>query len=157
MKSNEYRLKMVARMIRESNSLSSDPDEYFSDLKDEFLEEAIQISELNFSNIACFANLVKLKTLRFFTEKHPEIVNSVSDIFYNDHNEFAQFTIKDFSGVFEKTDLNPMRHILLNELDEFLIREEDEFTYTHSIDWKLDKNNINNMIVTIKTDIKKNQ
>lgn len=130
MKSNEYRLKVIARMIRESNSLSSDPDDYFSDLKDEFLEEAIQISDLNSSYQECFFRLVKMKICRHLKEKSPEMVYRVPCVLNDFVHRVTHFTVKDFSGVLKKISIDYMKEFLLKDLNEFLIRKGNRLTYT---------------------------
>lgn len=156
MKSNEYRLKMIARMIRESNSLSSDPDDYFSDLKDEFLEEAVKMSDLNSSYQECFFRLVKMKIFRYLKEISPEIVYRVPCVFNDFVHRVTHFTVKDFSGVIKKISIDHLKEFLLKDLNEFLIRKGNRLTYTYSIDLEL-SNDRNDLEVTIETDTKKNQ
>lgn len=68
----------------------------------------------------------------------------------------THFTVKDFSGVLKKISIDYMKEFLLKDLNEFLIRKGNRLTYTYSIDLEL-SNNGNDLEVTIKTDIKKNQ
>lgn len=154
MKSNVYRLEIIARMIKESNTLSSDPEDYFEGLKEEFLEEALKATNLEVTYLQCFTSLARLKTLRHLKEKYPEMVYSVSDILIYDAIEALQFTIKDFSDVFKKLNMDHMKDFLLKDLKDFLIREGLKLTYIYTIDWKLDSNN--DLVVIIKTDIKQN-
>lgn len=141
-------------MIKESQSLPADPEDFFTDLKEEFLEEAIRAASLEFSYLECLLSLVRLKIIRFLKEKSPEMVCRASDFMFYDAIDSLQFTIKDFSGVLERIDLNHMKDSLLKDLNEFLTREGRKIVHAYSIDWKLESNNPNNLIVIIKTDIK---